>query len=162
MELPRITLTDDQLRVGRNYGAARNGKHEKYEGLCSEHGWVDFFTASKKCTLCKKRMGRAYKNEARANARRVSELMYVDRCAVHGETMFDVAKGKCVVCSAGPIGRPLTDGARATARRAGKRVYAGQCDTHGEAMHSVASGRCLKCFTMNGAPRAERPSWDVP
>ena len=154
---------DEQVRNSNNYAEAYNSRSVIYEGYCADHGWGDFYLSTKKCAKCGKALGRPYKDENRANARRAGENQYLGDCAVHGENVaHSVLTGRCLGCynvvgtkraAKGP-GRPRTEGPRAVARRSGEYVYIAWCERHGgPAEFSVQHGKCLICYNTAGAFR---------
>jgi hypothetical protein len=93
-----MLIGEDERRNVDNFCAAKNANLPNYQGLCAIHGWQEFSTDTRKCPICRKVIGRPYKNEPRSIARRAGETTYNDVCEIHGPVKFGVQSGRCMKC----------------------------------------------------------------
>lgn len=156
LELPATEIAKNM----QNYADAYNSRVPTYEGYCSWHGWAIFYTQTKKCSDCSRAVGRPFKKEKRAEARRNNLTEYSNECEIHGMTEFSVGADRCLKCftTNGRLRiRPQGDTARSDARKAGAQTFVAACPMHGLTAHSVVHGRCLACFTTGGVLRNRTP-----
>jgi hypothetical protein len=76
---------------------------------------------------------------------------FVTACWRHGETLFDTARGGCLVCEADLAGHGFAPWV--VAEILGADHYDGQCPEHGAALINLRTDQCVQCVKPRGRPK---------